>query len=84
MADTNGILCDRAAWIALLAGLLAASLALLVPEPIQHPPAILNASAQAALVLGPLCLTITDTDGVIVQRCEIDLTANGPKLFTMD
>ena len=70
--------------ISLLAGLLAASLALSVPEPIQHPPAMLNASTQAALVLGPVCLTITDIHGRIVQRAEIDLTPDGPRLFPRD
>ena len=77
----NGISYDRAAWIGLLGGLLAASAALSCLEPIQEPRGLLNASAQAALVRGPLRMTITDTEGKVVQRCEIDITSAGPRLF---
>jgi len=77
--------------ISLLAGLLAASLALSVPEPIQEPhepfePFLshLNAATVAALTKGPVCLVFLDIDGAFLQRAELDLTPAGPKLFTMD
>ena len=90
----NGISYDRAAWIGLLGGLLAASLALSVPEPIQEPhepfepfePFLshLNAATVAALTKGPVCLVFLDIDGAFLQRAELDLTPAGPKLFRVD